>query len=535
VIQRLAAVLLCAFAALAQEAPPPKSSISGTVVDGVTGQPLAKVEVLLEASSGPPAGAASDAKGTFTLVNLDPGSYHLHLRRNGYLDAYYGARRTGTHGTTLTLRRGQDIKDVKCELAPFGVIAGTIREPDGEPVPGAAVVLVHMQYEEGVRKAESRQFAITDDLGQYRLAKLPPGKYFLGAAPPDRTDSDEPGTADHSADAEHRILSLQAAFYPGVRDPAGMRPIEVSSGARITGIDITLPRTHTVRVSGRLVIPTGVQAGDLTLRTGAPGEFVAMFDDQSASAARDGKFEFHSVPPGQYELTATGKSGRTMYLARAQMMVGDSDVEAPRLELAPRPEVAGRIVMADGTPPNWSASAIEFIGGPSHFSAGVSQDGAFSAFVLPGRYDLIFAHGDGPPVVFVKSLRSGQTDLFRDGVPVPDSGVVPVEMVLSRESGGVDGVAVDAEGKPLAGATVVLVPEPGLRRRYDLFRDAATDQNGRFEFKTVPPGEYKLFAWDDVEPGVWHDPDFLKNFEKQGRPVSVKKDGREAVKLTIAR
>jgi hypothetical protein len=31
--------------------------------------------------------------------------------------------------------------------------------------------------------------------------------------------------------------------------------------------------------------------------------------------------------------------------------------------------------------------------------------------------------------------------------------------------------------------------------------------------ETVPPGSYKLFAWDDVEPGIWWDPDFLKNYE----------------------
>ncbi|HEY1339551.1 MAG TPA: carboxypeptidase-like regulatory domain-containing protein, partial [Bryobacteraceae bacterium] len=429
---------------------------------------------------------------------------------------------------------GQDIKDLQCSLAPFGVVAGVVREPDGEPVAGAAVVLVHMHFEEGVRKAESRQFAVTDDLGQYRMAKLPPGKYYLAALAPDRTDDDDPVAADHSPDAAHRIQSLQSAFYPGVRDPSETRPIDVPQGARLTGIDITLPRTPTASVIGRVAAPPGVQPGDVTLRTGSAGEFVAMFD-HNLSPGRDGKFEFHGVPPGSYELSAGGKAGTRMYLARTHVVVAGDDIDAGRLELATRPEVAGRITVESGQAPAWNDMAIQFIGGPRGFSAGIPQ-GAFSAFVLPGRYDLILSHdGDDPQAVFVKSMRSGETDVFRDGLPVPDSGTVSVDIVLSRDVGGAGGVVLDADEKPVQGAAVVLVPEPGLRRRYDLFRQASSDQYGRFDFQRIPPGDYKVFAWEDVEPGLWHDPDFLKNVEKQGAPIAIRKDGRETVNLHLVK
>jgi len=54
---------------------PEKCSLSGTVVDSVTGKGLGKVGLLLEPveSSGPVAAAETDAEGRFSMVELAPG------------------------------------------------------------------------------------------------------------------------------------------------------------------------------------------------------------------------------------------------------------------------------------------------------------------------------------------------------------------------------------------------------------------------------------------------------------------------------
>ena len=101
-------------------------------------------------------------------------------------------------------------------------------------------------------------------------------------------------------------------------------------------------------------------------------------------------------------------------------------------------------------------------------------------------------------------------------------------------SGSVAGVVQDAYDKPALGTTVVLVPEPRLRGRIDLFQSASTDQSGRYEFKGIPPGEYKVFAWDDVEPGIWHDPEVLRKYEKGGEPVTVRARQKESITLRLA-
>ena len=61
---------------------------------------------------------------------------------------------------------------------------------------------------------------------------------------------------------------------------------------------------------------------------------------------------------------------------------------------------------------------------------------------------------------------------------------------------------------------------PDRRTRIDLFKSTTSDQNGRFQFTDLAPGDYKVFAWDDVERYQWFDPEFVKDYEKQGGKAS---------------
>lgn len=47
--------------------------------------------------------------------------------------------------------------------------------------------------------------------------------------------------------------------------------------------------------------------------------------------------------------------------------------------------------------------------------------------------------------------------------------------------------------------------------------------------RTVPPGDYKLFVWEDLEPGAYNDPDFIRKYEELGTLVKVS----ESAKLTV--
>jgi hypothetical protein len=78
-----------------------------------------------------------------------------------------------------------------------------------------------------------------------------------------------------------------------------------------------------------------------------------------------------------------------------------------------------------------------------------------------------------------------------------------------------------------------LIPDPRLRHRSELYKNVATDQAGRFHLEDVPPGDYELFAWEDIEPGAWQDPEYLQTYRGRGKSVHIAEGSRESVQLTV--
>ena len=74
---------------------------------------------------------------------------------------------------------------------------------------------------------------------------------------------------------------------------------------------------------------------------------------------------------------------------------------------------------------------------------------------------------------------------------------------------------------------------PASRNRLDLYRTATSDQNGHFTFANVPPGDYKILAWEDVPRGAYTDPAFLKNYEDRGRAITIDKGENESVQIAV--
>jgi hypothetical protein len=64
-------------------------------------------------------------------------------------------------------------------------------------------------------------------------------------------------------------------------------------------------------------------------------------------------------------------------------------------------------------------------------------------------------------------------------------------------------------------------------------RTATTDREGRFSFRALPPGDYKLFSWEVVEDGEYYNKSFLAKYETQGRPVRVQESSRETADLKL--
>ena len=96
----------------------------------------------------------------------------------------------------------------------------------------------------------------------------------------------------------------------------------------------------------------------------------------------------------------------------------------------------------------------------------------------------------------------------------------------------VDGTIIDKGQKPIPGVQAILIPDRQRDRR-DVYRFATTDQNGHFTLRVIAPGDYKVFAWEDLEPGAYNDPDFLRKYEALATPVKVSDSATLSVAVKV--
>jgi hypothetical protein len=60
-------------------------------------------------------------------------------------------------------------------------------------------------------------------------------------------------------------------------------------------------------------------------------------------------------------------------------------------------------------------------------------------------------------------------------------------------------------------------------------RNAQTDVKGEFRFANLPPGEYRLAAWEKTEAGIPNEPEFHMRFDARATVVKLAADARETI------
>src|SRR5205823_4022262 len=104
-------------------------TLEGRVTHAQSGEPVNKVRVQLNRMDPGPAGptnsytTTTDAAGKFAMKALEPGQYRLSVTRTGFLTMQYGSRAPGRPGGTLTLSKGQHMKDADFRLWAQGVVS----------------------------------------------------------------------------------------------------------------------------------------------------------------------------------------------------------------------------------------------------------------------------------------------------------------------------------------------------------------------------------------------------------------------------
>src|SRR5204863_1651119 len=123
---------------------------------------------------------------------------------------------------------------------------------------------------------------------------------------------------------------------------------------------------------------------------------------------------------------------------------------------------------------------------------------------------------------YVKSITLGDVEVLNAGLhysPKPDS---VLNVVIGTNPGTLEGRVLNDQQQLLTSAAVVLFAENSSARitRTDMFKVTSTDMAGRFQVKGLPPGDYKVFAWENLDRDAWADPDFIRN-EPRGQSIHV--------------
>ena len=78
---------------------------------------------------------------------------------------------------------------------------------------------------------------------------------------------------------------------------------------------------------------------------------------------------------------------------------------------------------------------------------------------------------------------------------------------------------------------IVVVALIEQRQRFDLYRSAVTDAAGTYRFNAIPPGSYKVFAWEDIEPHSWNDNALLRGYEDLGKSITVAEGSSQTMEV----
>jgi hypothetical protein len=521
---------------------PTGCSVSGMVVKLQGSVPLPSSTVRLQSvdDHARTFSGVTDAGGRFLVSGIDPGRYRLRVIRNGYITQEYGQRTPNDPGAIVALIPGQDLKELLFRLLPSAVVSGRIQNENGDPLPWVRVSALRATYVRGKRTLSSDVTVVTNDLGEYRLFGLRPGRYFISATykPGQRL---EPSDEDEDA-ADAGKYGYVTTYYAGTPDPARATALTIKTGDEISSMDLLFEPTTVYGIRGRVNIfgsrrnPNGVI---LVLEARSTGLGWSVPARQTIVDKPDGVFEIQNVLPGSYTLSAFLFDEGRRYQARQTVDVTNIDAEGIQLTPLPGMDVRGQVIWDPKPSLERDTLSLSVRPADSTFQFGAqaraaAQNGTFLLRdVSEGLYRLTTS-GQSQDC-YLKSIRYAGLEVSDDEFNVVRGTQATLEVTISSRGARVQGTAKDADGLPAAGVWVVLVPAEAHRHEFHLFKQQITDQYGRFDIRGIAPGDYKLFSWEQVEPNAWEDPDFLKLFEARGESVSLQEGDGKSIELVAIR
>ena len=509
------------------EAPIPVASVSGSVISDADKSPLSRARVILASPTlAQPRVAITAADGRFTFTNLPAGTYSVSVTRTGYVPGQFGERRSAPPAP-IAVHAGQPVTGIQVSLRPAGVIAGQILDEDNLPFAGATVEALVSRTIDGIATFVAVATAQTDDRGEFRLAGLPAGQFYVSAFDP----------AFARVGDVTGPLQYTPTYYPGVVFAEQATRISVTPGAEPSlRVVFKLQIVRPARVAGTIRTQDGRQlvSGAVIMKP-VHTEGLASVPSQDVTILPDGSFAFRNVPPGQYQIRARGdvaEPGPSL-LATFRVRVEGRDLDNVEMRLVPGARIDGRLVVeAARTPKSQQTFAGVRVTAP--FTDGSAFGDSLTGDVQP---DLSYEVGGlmtGSHVIRIEGLQGPWVlkSITWRGQDITDTGVEAesqqvfsnVIVTLTDRASEIAGLVQDGQGAAVADATVLIIPVSSqfwtkTSRRFRLLR---SDAAGRYVIRGLPAGEYRAVASLELDDSEAYRRDLLQEVAEAGLPISLR-------------
>ncbi len=520
--------------------------IKGRISAADTGRPLRRARITATAPELGQRGrdVSTDADGRYEIKDLPAGRYSLSVTRSGYLRLRYGQRRPLEQGRQLDVAKGQVVDNVDFALPKMSVIAGRVTDELGDPLEGASVFAMRLEYFQGKRRiVPGSQVVRTDDAGQYRITGLMPGAYWVMATLRETWTVTEAGKTE--------VVGYAPTYLPGTVNLAEAMRVTVEHGQQASAVDFPLVPGRAASVSGTATDGRGraLVGGSVGLSQETVGTEGGMFMTAGgAQVAADGTFTISNVSPGEYKIRArTGQNlqaGATPEIVTQVLTVDGRDIDGLHLATTAGWSMTGRIRTDTNDVPSLSHTAVSVT--PHLLSPdleprtmGMSTSSQIQedwTFAITNIFGPSRVHVAVPSGWAVKAVLHGDRDILDEPLDLRSGETLSdIEVVLTTVVSRVTGQVTDGKGAPNSDGTVVIFPSERARwfDRSRWVRATRPNQQGGFEIAGLPAGDYLAVAVEYVQEGVWNDPEYLATLVRQAQKVTVGTGGVTNVTLKL--
>jgi hypothetical protein len=470
------------------------STVSGQVVNAVTGLPIARALVRLNDRA-----VLTDHDGKFEFDQNTQPNGNVMVVKPGFSSAA-----SDSETPNIFFQSNQLAAPLRLLLYPEALLTGTVLGPEGEPLPGIPVTARRSVYDESGRRVVNAGQTQTDSHGNFRLP-VSGGSYRIETRYIARDITTGLAVLPIMLPAETSSNTLdEIRIHSGEEQHFDLRPAVRQTHKVTAMVDSSEHGMGFVRITARSSNGSTLQVNPTA--NGSSGEMTM------------------DLPQGTYTLMARRNNPESPEEAETTVTVPDHDISGVALRFSPIPSVPVELLVDESSTSDNSPSLQQLslmlesdqpdLEQSSTIRLTALTNHAFSFLASPGSYHLR-ARDSGE--WYVKSVNNGVSDVLQQGLVVaPGVGGTPLRVTVSNQTASLQGT-VKLNGTPSA-CWVYLIPStPSAESVFSI----RTNAEGAFTSAHVPPGSYEAIAFERRHSADYRDPDALAPFAAHVRSITL--------------